>query len=378
MQPVYGYGPQPGPGGPQGYGWPQGPQQGGPPPNQPQQGYPGYPNTPGQPAGQQAPYAQAYGAQQPGAPYGQYGPGGPQQANTPTPYPQQAQPPVQPSGTPNQALQQHQQQQPQFSPQLQAQGQVQQQPQSQAPVQPHPQAQAQTQQSGPPYVYDPAGTYPDENATAWARYYAQGGTDPTGAAYFISVPGIKEGPGGPAAAAQPTGGQQSQPEPNTATGTFQTQPSHTTNPMPQRQDTTGSIASSTNSDATVTGYQPEPHHSPIQTGFPGSAPVGPTSPGLNAGQAMGYMDPHAQGQLPAPMPSAAPGPYGVGGAAAAVYPAGYPTPGGSQPGQPDASPQGAPWQGQYQGLPNAMGAMSLGGAPGPGSLHEPQPYAPPP
>jgi signal transducing adaptor molecule len=36
-------------------------------------------------------------------------------------------------------------------------------------------------------------TYPDPNVQAWAQYYAQGGTDPTGAVYFISVPGVKEG-----------------------------------------------------------------------------------------------------------------------------------------------------------------------------------------
>ena len=46
--------------------------------------------------------------------------------------------------------------------------------------------------TGPPFVYDPAGTYPDENVQAWAQYYAQGGTDPTGSVYFISVPGITD------------------------------------------------------------------------------------------------------------------------------------------------------------------------------------------
>lgn len=46
--------------------------------------------------------------------------------------------------------------------------------------------------TGPPFVFDPAGTYPDENVQAWAQYYAQGGTDPTGSVYFISVPGITD------------------------------------------------------------------------------------------------------------------------------------------------------------------------------------------
>ena len=34
--------------------------------------------------------------------------------------------------------------------------------------------------------------YADANVQAWAGYYAQGGKDPTGAVYFISVPGVKE------------------------------------------------------------------------------------------------------------------------------------------------------------------------------------------
>lgn len=49
-------------------------------------------------------------------------------------------------------------------------------------------------------MYDPNATYPDPNAQLWAGYYAQGGTDPTGAVYFISVPGVKEAaPSSPAA-----------------------------------------------------------------------------------------------------------------------------------------------------------------------------------
>lgn len=34
--------------------------------------------------------------------------------------------------------------------------------------------------------------YADSNVEAWAQYYAQGGKDPTGAVYFISVPGVKD------------------------------------------------------------------------------------------------------------------------------------------------------------------------------------------
>jgi signal transducing adaptor molecule len=67
--------------------------------------------------------------------------------------------------------------------------------------------------TGPPFVFDPDATYPDQNVQAWAQYYAQGGTDPTGSVYFVSVPGITDAPAPPAAAAvQPTEGQQ-QPQP---------------------------------------------------------------------------------------------------------------------------------------------------------------------
>lgn len=43
--------------------------------------------------------------------------------------------------------------------------------------------------------------YADSNVQAWAQYYAQGGKDPTGAVYFISVPGVKE-PASPQPASQ--------------------------------------------------------------------------------------------------------------------------------------------------------------------------------
>ena len=59
--------------------------------------------------------------------------------------------------------------------------------------------------TGPPFVLDPNATYPDQNVQAWAHYYAQGGTDPTGSVYFISVPGITNAHSSPsiAAAVQP-------------------------------------------------------------------------------------------------------------------------------------------------------------------------------
>lgn len=66
--------------------------------------------------------------------------------------------------------------------------------------------------TGPPFVFDPNATYPDPNMQAWAQYYAQGGTDPTGSVYFISVPGITNAHSSPtiaAAAAQQPGAAES-------------------------------------------------------------------------------------------------------------------------------------------------------------------------
>jgi signal transducing adaptor molecule len=65
--------------------------------------------------------------------------------------------------------------------------------------------------TGPPFVFDPSATYPDQNVQAWAQYYAQGGTDPTGSVYFISVPGITDAPSPQSGAAHLAEGQQQQP-----------------------------------------------------------------------------------------------------------------------------------------------------------------------
>ncbi|KAK7687667.1 hypothetical protein QCA50_008882 [Cerrena zonata] len=117
----------------------------------------------------------------------------------------QTQPQVQPQQQPVQTqplqpvvAQVQPQPQPQAQPQVQAQPQTQLQTQPQvqtaSPVQEHQQPAQQQQQSGPPFVFDPNGTYEDANVQAWAQYYAHGGTDPTGSVYFISVPGVKEAP----------------------------------------------------------------------------------------------------------------------------------------------------------------------------------------
>lgn len=99
--------------------------------------------------------------------------------------------------------------QSQPTPQPQIQSQVQPEPHSQPPAPAHHQAHQQSQpqgeplessptssepQRGPPYVYDPKGTYPDPDAQAWAYHYAHGGMDPAGAVYFFSVPGVTDRP----------------------------------------------------------------------------------------------------------------------------------------------------------------------------------------
>ncbi len=79
-----------------------------------------------------------------------------------------------PEGTSTQSQTQSQEPQPLSEPQVQSQ---------------HP---AQPITGHPPYPYDPSYTYADQNAQAWAQYYAQGGTDLAGSVYFISIPGVKE------------------------------------------------------------------------------------------------------------------------------------------------------------------------------------------
>ncbi|KAG7093261.1 hypothetical protein E1B28_006944 [Marasmius oreades] len=168
-----GYGPGPGSAGPWGapQGYPHFPQAQTPgvaPPSAYPGGGGGAPNFVQQ---QQQQQQQPYG--QPAVQYG------------PQPYGVQQSGPV--SGA------QHGQPEPQVQQQIQQQQQVQQQQQQPQPQQ-QPQQQPADTNAGPPYVYDPNGIYADPNVQAWAQYYAQGGKDPTGSVYFLSVPGIKEGP----------------------------------------------------------------------------------------------------------------------------------------------------------------------------------------
>lgn len=109
---------------------------------------------------------------------------------------------------------------------------------------------------GPPYVYDPNGRYPDPNAQAWAQYYAQGGTDPQGAVYFHSVPGVKE----PASASPPAAAVAiTQPTP--------TQETHTAalaEQYPQQQQQQPQPQPHPQSPQTQTTTQLSPKLSPVQ------------------------------------------------------------------------------------------------------------------
>ncbi|KAL5531673.1 hypothetical protein ACEPAG_4550 [Sanghuangporus baumii] len=177
-----------------------------------------HPQVPPDGASPYGPYQQPTGQPQPGAQ--QQVPGTPQVYSQPQ-QAQQAQ--VQPMSPQSQQQQQQQQQQiPGPSP---AAGQTQTQPngyqdasaipQVQNQNQTQPQAQGQTSNvitQGPPYVFDPNATYPDPNAQAWAQYYAAGGDDPTGAVYFISVPGVTDRQPQQSAPSQPSQ-QQQQPQP---------------------------------------------------------------------------------------------------------------------------------------------------------------------
>ncbi|KAI8985676.1 hypothetical protein BD414DRAFT_488872 [Trametes punicea] len=181
---------------------------------QPPQPYPG--PSPYAPAPEQQgyPVSPVMQPQQPG-PQSGVQPVEPQHQSQSRVYPQQSQPPPQLQQQPHvqqSNLQPHAQaqsqphiSQAQSQPQLQVQVQAPAHPQMQQQMQPQSQPEAQQtpqqssptpseRRSGPPYVYDPNTTYSDPNVQAWAQYYAHGGTDPTGAVYFLSVPGVKEGP----------------------------------------------------------------------------------------------------------------------------------------------------------------------------------------
>ncbi|GJE90361.1 class E vacuolar protein-sorting machinery protein [Phanerochaete sordida] len=359
----------------QGYGWnpsmydqpgygayppPAGPY----PPPGPEHGYPGAP-PPVQPYADPAAYQQPgayppqpYGAPATPSPYGV--PGGPAPQVQPYPAGLAAQqvpphgPPLSPGMDPAHPPQQQQlaQQQPPVQqppvhqppaqqPPVHAQVPMQQPPPQQQPApisqpagqppaaapQPQPQQQPQQQQAsqppaGPPFVYDPNMTYPDPNVQAWATYYAQGGTDPTGAVYFISVPGVKE--------VSPSAGSPSSEHPG-------------------HSPTFASTA-------------------PLNLHRAGAAPAAaaaPSSPGAQhqAPQTFYQGDPNASsGSL-----ASAPGQPGAFGASP-YPPAGYAPPGGAPP----AGDKPA-WTGSYGSLPGQFAGLNVNGDSGAQPGPAPQP-----
>ncbi|THG98296.1 hypothetical protein EW026_g3870 [Hermanssonia centrifuga] len=358
-------------------------------PYPPQGGYPPQPYG-APPSGAPTPYAAPPQAQ--GYPAGQP----PQQQHVPqASRMDSAQVQVQPATQPmHQApVQQHQQpqqyvQQPQGQPQptqyvqqqpqgqLQPQSQLQPQPQSQSQPQSQPQPQSQSQsqsqsqpqqshqptpqlQTGPPYVYDPNMTYPDPNVQAWAQYYAQGGTDPTGALYFISVPGVKEDNTPPAQGTSPENPSQATPQQHPVDAQSQGYQAHNGPLGPAGQEPFSTVTSSLNVHHTNAHPQP----SGIQTVAPGS----PTTPHSQAPQS--FYQSSAPPQATAGEINATSGnlttvpaqsvPYG-----ASPYPPqeGYVSPPTSPTHVAGAAHQG--WPAQYNNLPNQFASMDVGGGQG--------------
>jgi signal transducing adaptor molecule len=280
--------------------------------------------------------------------------------------PQQAEAPLQPQHTPSPAQSQNQQSLPHAQQQSHIQSQLQptpsqtslhahpqtqsvphKQPQAQTqtahsssadlPTQAQAQAQAQPQvqkqMTGPPFVFDANATYPDQNVQAWAQYYAQGGTDPTGSVYFISVPGITDAQAPPVAAAvQPAEGQRQ-----------------------QQQQQAGSVPASSGAAPTIVTQVRHTRDDSLPN------PYGPTSPSSaeSAGGFGGGLARHASMPNPYGMnsPSSPPGGDNMGG--------------GGQGGPVSAGPEGphvgarAPWQGTT--LSGQFAQMRVGGEPSVGA-----------
>lgn len=168
-------------------------------------------------------------------------------------------------------------------------------------------------------MYDPNGTYPDPGAQAWAQYYAQGGTDPAGAVYFISVPGITDNQAPPTAQQQPQIQTQVQQQQSPQTAVEQQ-----VQPQPQQQQQAS--ATSPKEQTAFQAYpgaqgQPaqaepipaysaaQPHPQPVQNGSATSLPAQylASAPGPEYASPTG--PPQQQQQQPQPqqqLPSASP------------------------------------------------------------------------
>ncbi|EMD39001.1 hypothetical protein CERSUDRAFT_81790 [Gelatoporia subvermispora B] len=359
----------PAPGGPQAYGWN--------PALYDQPGYNAYPApvaayNPGPESGYPGPAPQqpfvdpnAY-AQRRQSMYPQQS-SYPGQPGAPNPYLQQeqqaypsAQPAVQPQTTPHpQGIMppQHEptpQAQPVMQPQVQAQSpQAQQQP-SQQQAAPHP------SQGGPPYIFDPNTTYTDPNVQAWAQYYAQGGKDPTGAVYFLTVPGIKEGPAPvqPARnASQETVQPQQQPHSPVveATQPASTAPLHS---FPQQQQ--GQAGPESALAGALGSAPPLVQRIPEQGSQPQVSPISPTA---QAAQPQFYQAPGSSPNSSfhsTTMPQQQQQPSQEAYGASPYAPTGYPQQASSPPAG-DAPPSQQGWQQQYYSLPNQFAGMEVSG-----------------
>ncbi|CCM01831.1 uncharacterized protein FIBRA_03899 [Fibroporia radiculosa] len=267
-----------------------------------------------------------------------------------------------------QAMAHHPEPQPQPQPQVQSQPHAQPQLQPQPQSQPQPQPQQQTQMSGPPFVFDPNAAYPDPNAQAWAQYYAQGGTDPTGSVYFISVPGIKEGPPEPAAHSNSPDQAQRSPQQGPLQGQMQTQVQPQAGGyQPQGVQVQAQPSSSPYQSYPAAAAQmpqlsnPDLSVHPFQDGM-GSASASEvhlpqqSAPAPSSPTASAHSHSHSQQQQ---QPGYGPSPYAAPGyAASAGAPRGTSPPAGADPSA--ATQQGA-WPMQYHEIQTQFAGMELSG-----------------
>ncbi|THH17854.1 hypothetical protein EW146_g3060 [Bondarzewia mesenterica] len=263
-------------------------------------------------------------------------------------------------------------QQPQPQPQAQVQPSPQPEPAAQqTDLQPQPQPQQSQQQQlppqGPPYTYDPNANYADPNVHAWAQYYAQGGTDPTGSVYFFSVPGITDKAPAPAATENHLAQTQTLQD---DTAGYQHQ-----QPYGQAQEWTShqqqlppSGAPAAVPETAVSQLSPSPQSAHTQTAF------------IHAIQQQQHQQQHipsaealqrqdSVGSLPSP------GSYTVVQSPQGPYSAQSPQAHGpayaaaQNPTSPVGGGPGAEWAGAYYGLQNQFAGMNVGGgAPPPGTV----------
>ncbi|KAI0056070.1 hypothetical protein BV25DRAFT_1894621 [Artomyces pyxidatus] len=264
----------------------------------------------------------------------------PQQQPQPQPQTAYVQPyPVQDNRMqyPNQGAPQHE---AQHAPVAEAQPQLQPQPQAQQPQ--STQQAAAVPLTGPPYAFDPKMTYPDPNVQAWAQYYAQGGLDPTGAVYFFSVPGVKDGASQQQPAA-PTDGQHAQAQPQQQPPEAAAGESPQTGYQPYGAYAQG--AQQSNAELAPWAGQPQ-EHGPAAAGAP-SSPTQSTrtgaAPFIQAIQTQQQQGLQRQSSLPNPR-SPAESPH-------QLYP---------------ETAAGEAWQSPYQALPGQLAGMRVGEQQGPG------------